>query len=264
MEDITTYLEMLKLTMLIYDYGKNFTEYNNIENLEISDLNKTILTNIINNNPNGNIVKFISLNNGLQVCITISHTNSRITIIFRGSESLKDWLYDLLIIQTKLKDNVYIHKGFKEQLEPAKDDLIYTISKLLQEYPKYKLYTTGHSLGAALSTLFGYYLSEVFSPNEVNIVSFASPRVGNKAWSDLINNKHNLNHFRFINDKDIVVSIPYINYYHAGLKCYLNKNKLLFIDNEIDNDCCLSFYSPLDHSIEKYYDNLNNFINTNN
>lgn len=261
MENITTCFEMLKLTMLIYDYGKNFTEYNNIENLDISDLNKSILTDIVDNNPNGKIIKFISLNNGLQVCITISHIHNRITTIFRGSESFKDWLYDLLIIQTNLKNDIYVHKGFKEQLEPAKDDLIYTISKLLQDYPKYKLFTTGHSLGGALCTLFGYYLSEVFSPNEVNIISFASPRVGNKSWSNLINNKYNLKHYRFINEKDIVVSIPYINYYHTGIKCYLNRKRLVYIDEKIDNDCCCSFYNPLDHSIEKYYNNLLNYLN---
>ena len=38
-------------------------------------------------------------------------------------------------------------------------DLVETIEELIKNHPDYQIYVTGHSLGAALSTLFGFELS---------------------------------------------------------------------------------------------------------
>eukprot|EP00548_Thalassiothrix_antarctica_P004539 CAMPEP_0194137896 /NCGR_PEP_ID=MMETSP0152-20130528/7731_1 /TAXON_ID=1049557 /ORGANISM="Thalassiothrix antarctica, Strain L6-D1" /LENGTH=76 /DNA_ID=CAMNT_0038835097 /DNA_START=50 /DNA_END=277 /DNA_ORIENTATION=- len=54
---------------------------------------------------------------------------------------------------------------------------------LLEENPGYKLYVTGHSLGAALSSIFAFYAAcDEDIPKPVTCINFASPRVGNKSF----------------------------------------------------------------------------------
>ena len=55
---------------------------------------------------------------------------------------------------------------------------------------------------------------------KINIISFASPRVGNKTWATSFNNKENINHLRIVNQKDIVTAIPYICYNHCTVRSF--------------------------------------------
>ena len=129
-------MDLLSLTMLIYDYGKTIT-YKTNDTIEqfISRSNKNnviskkqesvlplikqkAIEHLIQNSPDGKIVDFINdPDSDLQAGITISDINKRITIIFRGSESTYDWYYDLNFIKTCInKDsNVYVHSGFHKQ-----------------------------------------------------------------------------------------------------------------------------------------------------
>ena len=119
----------------------------------------------------------------MQVGITMSHNHKRIFVIFRGTDNYKDWLYNLKFLKTKLHDDVYVHRGFLELIntDNIKSKLINTIKGALKEHPKYKVYICGHSLGGALSTLFGYILSNEIM-QKIYVVSFASPRIGNYEW----------------------------------------------------------------------------------
>ena len=49
------------------------------------------------------------------------------------------------------------------------------------------VYVTGHSLGAALATLAGFYLScDPEIPKPVSSISFASPRVGDASFLNVV------------------------------------------------------------------------------
>ena len=275
-------LDLLSLTFLIYDYGKKIDYVpddtlqkfiarssvlesfaNNEEEDALSPKMKA-LVHVKNNISDGIVKDFISdEDTDLQVGITVSEENQRINIIFRGSESTYDWLHDLNIFKSCIdkKNNVYVHAGFLSQLITNNNHvkLIQKVKTLLDKHPTYNVYSCGHSLGGALSTLFGYLLS-LEIPNEVTVVSFASPRVGNFGWKEAFEKKENLTHYRITNRKDIVTAFPSILYYHVGeaIKIGMGEsaNFLGALSSSWWEYSIFYCYSPTDHFCSEYYKNL--------
>jgi len=161
--------------------------------------------------------------------IGINPAEERITIVFRGSVTKTDFLADANISlaraphprdyagQTTSEElgEVGIHKGFYEYLfsesgKPSKYvEIMKQLERLYAESPsrrKYKIYVTGHSLGGALATLFGYYAScSATLPLPITVVSVASPRVGNLSFARSfveLESMGRLRHLRIANHKD--------------------------------------------------------------
>ena len=278
-------VDLLKLTILIYNYGKDFSmksgqdieefigslkkeENNNLLD-NVNDLRKEVLFSIAESSPHGEILGFINNEKtDLQCAVTVSHAKKRINIIFRGSESKYDWYYDLKIMKHHLeekfqskKNDVYIHLGFWEQLTKngSYQKILKIIKEGLAEHVYYELYVTGHSLGGALSTLFGYLLSHELS-NKVTVVSFASPRVGNSAWKDAYDAKENLVHYRVTNNRDIVTASPMWGYKHTGHNIRLFDGSYLYYPNYSYNRwwefSLFNCWSIGDHDCDLYYTRL--------
>jgi predicted lipase len=266
--------DFAKLTILVYEYGKSFTidEDKTIEGF-VSELNEDkpliqnefrlgIIKELSKSSPHGKVHKFYSVKStDLQAGITLSETHKRISVIFRGSESKYDWYYDLSLFKIKLHDDVYVHGGFYKQLhneemfENIKNDLL----ELLKENPDYSIFITGHSLGAALSTLFGYELSREIK-NDVTVVSFASPRVGNPAFRREFDKKTNLTHYRISNDRDIITAAPMINFQHVGTNISLSDNQYEVFYNYSYNTwwkfSLFHCWKVSDHYMDVYYNRL--------
>ena len=278
-------LDFLQTSILIYNYGeqfkskenqtiKSFVENNNINNIEISDNHKEILLDIKKNKPLSYVSKFIDNPiSCIQVAVTVCEEQERISVIFRGSESLIDWYYNFNFFKHNLKDNIWVHSGFFNQLfsNNTYQDLIREIEDLNKKFPNFSIYVSGHSLGGALSTLFGYLLSHEIDKN-ITIFSFASPRVGNYNWKESFESKHNLIHYRITNDYDIVSAIPNINYYHVGNNIRLLENSIVTkkkkkyywyqIDFWIDYyyESILRCWSIAEHNCETYYSRIKKYI----
>tara|TARA_B110000879_G_C11183015_1_gene519586 strand:+ start:4664 stop:5620 length:957 start_codon:yes stop_codon:yes gene_type:complete len=270
-------LILLQSTLLIYNYGKTFTTHDPNETIEtfvnnaindgsihklgLNDTRKTAIMELKEMSPNGRVHTFIDdPSSDIQIAITVNDEQKHMSVVFRGSESLKDWYYDLQVYKHHLKDDIWVHSGFYNQLHSDNIHLciIAKIQSLLQEHPDYNIFVTGHSLGGALATLFGYILSHTIE-NMITVVSFASPRIGNKPWQKSFENKSNLIHFRVCNNRDIVTSTPNINYYHVGTDIRLY-NDSYYINVGKTHSCCehsiFSNWSFTDHSCELYYKNL--------
>ena len=133
----------------------------------------------------------------------------RIILVFRGTDNAlafgTNWSTNLSAVKVNgdippsLKELVpnmkkmRFHSGFynyvfdqtvcdQDHHEVRKyDQILEDVKTLLKQNPGYKLYVTGHSLGAALSTLVSFYLScepDEDIPKPVMNVNFASPRLG--------------------------------------------------------------------------------------
>lgn len=277
-------LDMLRITTLVYKYGNelvvddkqtnieefvsNMKESGDFDKIDINDNLKDMMVEMADCVPTGKIYKFISdPHTDIQACITECEGKKRICIVFRGSESMSDWYHDLLITKHKLTDDIRVHKGFYTQLHSNKiyDELVTDIQTILKANPDYEIFVTGHSLGAALSTLFGYMLSHTIK-NMVTIVSFASPRVGNYEWKKSFENTTNLIHYRVSNKRDVVTAFPLYKYYHVGKNIELSDDTFILFENS-DNkkwyeETILTCWSISEHSCELYYKrcNANNIL----
>ena len=81
-----------------------------------------------------------------------------------------------------------------------------------------QLYVTGHSLGAALATLFAFYAAtepDSIVPKPVSLFSFAGPYVGDESFRSahlLLESMGKLRHLRVTNHKDVVTLIPKMSF----------------------------------------------------
>jgi len=262
---------LAQLTMLVYEYGVSITpdDKTPIETF-VSDiihgkretlknqLRMDVITQLAKKSPNGRVHKFFSNEEtDLQVGITVSDVNRRITVVFRGSESKSDWYYDLSLFKIRLHDDVYVHGGFHRQLhdENMCNNLTNELKLVLAEYPDYNVYITGHSLGGALATLYGYELSRIID-NNITVVSFASPRIGNKPFRREFDARSNLIHYRVTHKRDIITASPSINYYHVGVAVALSENKFdvyYAYNYSWYKYSLLRCWRASDHSMDLYY-----------
>lgn len=243
-------VNLLRITMLVYNYGNTFTtecenetvetfvnkiiKNDTIDTIGLSDARKSVLLNVAKDTPCGTVHTFISnTDSDVQVGVTINKTDKRICVVFRGSESIKDWFYDLQIHKHHLKDEIWVHSGFYKQLyeNGVYDKILASVKQILNEHPDFSLYVTGHSLGAALATLCGFMFSQELK-NQITVVSFASPRVGDVEWKNAFEKQDNLVHYRIANDRDIVTAFPMYKYHHVGKTVRLFENSYsIFVDN---------------------------------
>ena len=275
-------LDLLRVTLLVYNYGKNFKiqnkentvetfvselkEKGEFDSIDMDSTKKQVLVEIAQNVPTGKLYKFINEpETDIQCGITVSEGKKRITVVFRGSESMMDWYYDLMVNKHKLNDNICVHSGFYKQLTTNNvyDELVKNINIILEEHPDYAIYVTGHSLGGALSTLFGYMLAKQIV-NNVTVVSYASPRVGNYAWKKSFDETDNLSHYRITNKRDIVTAFPIYKYYHVGTHIQLSDNKYkIRNDSNLKNwydETFFTCWSVSEHNCELYYKRMNDNI----
>ena len=109
-----------------------------------------------------------------------------------------------------------VHRGFKTEV----DDLWPMLETALigNQQP---LWFCGHSLGGAMATICAgrCFLSHIeSSPRQ--LFTYGSPRVGDKAYINYIK----LDHFRFVNNNDIVTRVPpaWLGYRHSGREVYID------------------------------------------
>uniref|UniRef100_A0A7S2IAN3 Fungal lipase-type domain-containing protein n=1 Tax=Helicotheca tamesis TaxID=374047 RepID=A0A7S2IAN3_9STRA len=179
--------------------------------------------------------------------IIVNHNLKRLAVVFRGTSNIGDWSRDVLVMQKKYDNpvksqtdvpKIKIHSGFAEAiLKDGKiDKIVDEVNGYMKDLKGYRLFVTGHSLGGALSTLFGFYaaanddlMEHVYGP--VSLFSVASPRVGNAKFLEA--HKHlehmgRLRHARVHNESDKVSRVPYLGtgyYKHVGLEVRLRSIK---------------------------------------
>ena len=206
--------------------------------------------------------------------ICVHHSRRRITVIFRGCTTRKDWAISVETFLTEhsfttpstttdtadtpLPTTMGIHRGFhrylfgqtknnsncetplddsssthrqqqqQQQQQPHQkskfESILDKLRGILQIYPDYQVYVTGHSLGGALATFFAFELASLshsfqsepnsnasYLPTVITCIPIASPMVGNlnfeRAFQEL-EHRGFLRCLRVTNHLDIFTQLP--------------------------------------------------------
>jgi hypothetical protein len=193
-----------------------------------------------------------------QAAVLVSDAAKRVTIVFRGTEPLKDWAMKTKISKVKLHDDVAVNGGFFGQLEAkgAGEEVMKAVLRVLEDKPGHAAFVTGHSLGGALATLFGYQLARKLKDDgghddaagpsaaastptkkskakkaqqqqqqqPVTVVSFGSPRVGNAGFKRAFGAQPNLAHLRVTHGRDPLTALPNLGYQHVGYNLFVEQD----------------------------------------
>lgn len=103
-------------------------------------------------------------------------------LVFRGSESLVDWLRNLKMWQKADHGgkNVRVHRGFQQNLDLLWDEVNEWRARLP---PVEGVILSGHSLGGAMTILAAHRL-RLADEQVTSVITFGSPRVGGEGFAE--------------------------------------------------------------------------------
>lgn len=135
-------------------------------------------------------------------------TNGDGYLVFRGTQSVSDWIHDIEARQTSydfVSGYGKVHNGFFEIYKSLRDDCLKAFGEVGGAIKN--LHVTGHSLGSGLSTLAVPDVITQQSFESVCHYNFASPRVGDPEFTARYNENGVLT-FRIVNTSDLVPQVP--------------------------------------------------------
>lgn len=157
--------------------------------------------------------------------------DNEVIISYRGTESkaLSTAFFDLATdFNGTMQKNTHgagrVHKGFERELGRSHEYVLNILRDYCKEndinYNDLNFVVTGHSLGAGMATLFVDHLIHNLhvNPKHVSLITFASPRVGNQAFVDQLNQSMEGRILRVNVANDIVTGICPVSggYAHIG------------------------------------------------
>jgi hypothetical protein len=145
-----------------------------------------------------------------------------LAVAFRGTDDFWDVINDADAWPTTLADHgdmVQVHAGFLRAFEAIWTTLRHEIEKAEAEHHVEYYVFTGHSLGGALAHLLCGHIRR----NGVVLITFGMPRVGDRAWVRVVEDRA-WRAVRVVHNLDCIPTVPGFPYKHAG--------KLLHIDGQ--------------------------------
>uniref|UniRef100_A0A6C0DQ19 Fungal lipase-type domain-containing protein n=1 Tax=viral metagenome TaxID=1070528 RepID=A0A6C0DQ19_9ZZZZ len=185
--------------------------------------------------------------NDLHGYVGILPSTQTIYIVFRGSDSIRNWIADFEFVKMKYltfpECDCSVHNGFYSSAKNVIDDVAKVIQMLKTKY-NYEIIVTGHSYGAAVAQLIAMELSAI--KIEVAVYTFGQPRIGDMQFANFVNMKIK-NVWRIVNNRDIVPHIPIttgLEYYHSCREVFVNESGDINICSESiceDGSCCRQY-----------------------
>jgi triacylglycerol lipase len=158
----------------------------------------------------------------------VAATEDMVALVFRGAESLQDYLRDEAVIQKPAFGGL-VHKGFDHALGALWAEAESALAELL---PGRDLWVAGHDLGGALAVLAAARLGQQ-GTNVEAVYTFGAPRVGNPAFAAA----YQPITYRLVNNNDVIAHVPaevvpvwgyhYYAYKHVGTLKYFDRHGLL-------------------------------------
>lgn len=168
-------------------------------------------------------------------------------VAFRGSDSKKDWNFNLdfhkkVVPYGNYNSKIKVHAGFLNAYK-SKNVRNKIRSYINDDIKIIKL--TGHSYGAALAVICAIDLQYSFNDKDYEVFLFGCPKVGNKEFVESFN-KRIFKTIRVENYGDIITKLPFtcMGYRHVGAKISIGKNNFFKIPN-------IKY-----HYLQEYYSNI--------
>jgi len=145
----------------------------------------------------------------------VDDINGRIILSYRGTDDAEELIEEALTSvlpvpfwpDSSLSLNAFFYGCEGLLYSPMKAELIY----LMQTYPSYDIYMTGHSLGGAVAAIMAVHLvyDSVFSGdgNDAYVYTYGEPRVGDYAFAQKFDALFP-NAYRSVHYKDIIAHLP--------------------------------------------------------
>ncbi|MBC7658897.1 MAG: lipase family protein [Chitinophagaceae bacterium] len=181
-----------------------------------------------------------------------------------------DLLTDANIAHTSFESMGNVETGFYSAYKEVEDRIL-SLLRSKSSLKPINLWVTGHSLGAAVSTLLSakiMWLHERGDLKNVHLVgsyNMGSPRIGDHTFAqafDAMSIKQNVTFVRIRNRGDAVSRIPLADYWHVGALAYFGKDNILYYGDgwktiEAKSDYLTSYIpSTADHKILAYWASL--------
>lgn len=167
-----------------------------------------------------------SKDTGIQA--TVGLDGSRAVVCLRGSDAVVDWknnfnMGKVPFLSRKHSDpEMMVHTGFYIGHTSVKGKIYKKLNTIVDSEECKSILFTGHSAGIVAGLLAYDYINKKNLP--IEIVTFGTPRVGNKAFVDAFDREMKCT--RIINDRDLVPLAPLkvLGFHHVG-------NDLIHIKN---------------------------------
>lgn len=188
---------------------------------------------IIQKTLGNDLIDYIKVKN---IEVLICCVNENIFIVFAGTNDFKDWRTDFNI-RPVFKYGYCLHQGFSVGFDSVEKKIIQALSNYCLVGKN--IITAGHSMGGALALIAAAQLNGVFLYDKnnkacqltiVNCYSFAAPKVGDRIFSWFCGCE-GINHYRFVNNGDLVPYFPMLYYKHYGQLYYLWPNGKCYTPN---------------------------------
>ncbi|MGN1043563.1 MAG: hypothetical protein ACI4PR_02010 [Acutalibacteraceae bacterium] len=169
------------------------------------------------------------------------------TIVFRGSDSCKDWhtnfkFWKAVVPYGNYHSKIKVHSGFLSTYKSK--NVRGKIHNIIKKHNIQNISVTGHSYGAALAILCAVDLEYNYPFKDYEVVVFGCPRVGNKAFRD----SYNLRIFKTLRIEtmnDFITKLPFkfLGYEHVG--------SVIKLKNTVANP-----FSNKYHALQEYYSSI--------
>ena len=189
---------------------------------------------------------------GERVLLGFNTQHQSIFVGFRGSSNIQNWIDNVKFSQITPYSNpqIAVENGFYGLYSDLKEDISATTKMLSEKYATNSIIVTGHSLGAALATIMAFDLLYV-EKSELHpiLITFGSPRVGNKYFATTMND-FDIYSNRITHYYDIVPHVPqeFMKYSHISHEVWYNEpnTKYVICNDETGEDVkCSDSCSPI-------------------
>ncbi|CAD5232559.1 unnamed protein product [Bursaphelenchus xylophilus] len=175
----------------------------------------------------------VSNNNTCVAYIAVVHAGEAIALVFRGSVGDSQLVLQAIAavtVQVEFQNplttvNQYYDHAFQILI---KSGIVDQVAQLHAQYPGYRLWITGHSLGAGLASLgaLAFSLNGTWSESNLESYTFGKPRIGNPLYAALHTNVVP-QHYRVVHAHDTISNI------YPQIFGYLHEQHWIWYDNDM-------------------------------